>query len=81
MDEEQKKMYAVAFGNECLTNMAIAFEKGNIIEAKKQLLQGLNKLTILYPSTTDADILELLNKMKRYQTAFKNLDYKKEREK
>jgi len=81
IDEEQKKMYAVAFANECLTNMAMAFEKGNIVEAKKQLLAGLEKLNGLYPSTTDPDILELLNKMKRYQIAFKNLDYKKEREK
>jgi Ca-activated chloride channel family protein len=80
-DDEQKKMFAVAFANECLTNMAIAFGKGNIEEARKQIQLGLNKLKELYPSTADKDILDLMNKMNRYQTACNNLVHKRKLEK
>jgi Ca-activated chloride channel family protein len=80
-DEEQKKMYAVAFANECLTNMSVAFGKGNIVEARRQIQLGLTRLRELYPSTTDKDILALMEKMNRYQTACNNLAHKNKLEK
>jgi len=76
-----RKMYAVAFTNDCLTKMSTAFEKNNIPVATEALTKAAQLLQQLFPVTADADIKELKEKIKRYQTAFRNLAIKRKIEK
>jgi hypothetical protein len=77
LDEEQRKMYAVAFANSCLLKMADAFENNKTVEATDALTKAMQLLQSLYPDNADTTINELIEKIKRYQTAFKNIAYKK----
>ena len=80
INEEQKKMYAVAFANECMVKMAEAFARGDIAAAKKQLNVGLFTLKQLYGSSKDADIQNLISSMEAYLIALKNVELKKKME-
>ena len=74
---EQKKIYAVAFVNEQLFQMATAFENGETAKAGEFLEKGITKLAALYPETKDPDLLQLFSVMKKYHTAFINIANKR----
>ena len=81
VNAEQKKMFAIAFSNECLFKMAKAFEASNIPAARAQLNLGLFQLKQLYTITGDNDITEMIKKMESYLLALKNLENKRKLEK
>ncbi|RYY90661.1 MAG: VWA domain-containing protein [Chitinophagaceae bacterium] len=74
---EHRKMYAVAFVNNCLLRMATAFEKKDWKETGRNLDAAQAKLKAIYPDLTDTDIRKLWDKVGLYATALKNIAYKK----
>ncbi|GAB4091456.1 hypothetical protein GCM10028786_03820 [Flaviaesturariibacter terrae] len=74
---EQRKMYTVAFANDCLRRMSAAFEKQQLAEAKLSLDEGQAKIRALYPALDDSDIRALLDKFSAYARALSNVAYKK----
>lgn len=76
LDAEQQKMYAVAFVNEQLLQMAKAFEKGETEKARIFLETGISQFNAMYPSTKDKDLVELSELMKKYRMAFRNISDK-----
>ena len=81
INEEQKKMYAVASANDCLLKMTDAYAAADFIAAKEQLNRGLAKIKSLYGIAKDTDIISLVKKMELYLLALNNLEYKKKVEK
>jgi uncharacterized protein YegL len=77
LDAEQRKMYAVAYVNQQLLQMAAAFEQNNTVAATTALASASALLQQLFPANSDQDIQALQEKVQRYQTAFKNLAYKR----
>ncbi len=77
MEPEQKKMYAVAVANDQLLQMATSFEKGETEKAHGCVEKGIALLTTLCPETKDPELVDLLNKMKKYRIAFINIANKK----
>ncbi|MFM6924313.1 MAG: vWA domain-containing protein [Ferruginibacter sp.] len=81
VNAEQKKMFAIAFSNDCLLKMVNAFAEGNIRAAQVQVNQGLARLKQLYKITgDDNDIVEMIKKMDTYLLALKNLENKRKLE-
>lgn len=73
--DEHRKLYTVAFVNDCLLRMALSAERLQWNDCRKALESATSRLQALYPGAGDADIDALRAKVALYATALKHVAY------
>jgi hypothetical protein len=73
LDQQKKKMYAVAITNQSLKAMGDAFVKGDYTAVKLAVDSALRQLKELFPTTDDKDIKELVKSMETYTSSLKKV--------
>ncbi len=72
VDQQQKKLYAIAVMNQSIKVMAEAFAAENIDRAKNALVRANEQVKDIYPNAKDEDILELVGRMEDYAVSIDN---------
>ncbi|MEZ5197565.1 MAG: VWA domain-containing protein [Bacteroidales bacterium] len=72
VDNQEKKLYAIAVMNQSIKVMAEAFAAGDIEKARNALLRAREQVKDIYPKAEDKDILELVAKMEDYAISIDN---------
>jgi molybdopterin-biosynthesis enzyme MoeA-like protein len=70
VEQEQKKLYAIATMNQTLKVMAQAVEAKNNTKARQVLVSTYTQMRNLFPKATDEDVRKLMESIDRYIHAF-----------
>jgi Ca-activated chloride channel family protein len=73
LDKNQKKIMMVAIANQCMKQMANAYEAGNKTEAEKAINDGVRQINLLFPNGAPVEMLDLMQKLNSYTTAFQTM--------
>ena len=73
LDKNQKKIMMVAIANQCMKQMANAYEAGNKTEAEKAINDGVRQINLLFPNGAPVEMLDLMQKLNAYTTAFQTM--------
>ncbi|MBN1337812.1 MAG: VWA domain-containing protein [Bacteroidales bacterium] len=77
VEQETKKLYAIAILNQSMKVMADAFAEENIPKAKNALERAFEQISELYPNAKDEDVDKLVAQMANYSVALDNFERKK----
>jgi uncharacterized protein YegL len=73
IDQDQKKLYAVAVMNQSIKVMAEAFQKNDKIAAKAALENCMAEMKKLFPQATDEQVKTLMQQMQSYMDILNGL--------
>jgi hypothetical protein len=73
LDQEEKKLYAIAILNQSLKVMAEAYENEDIITAKEALKQGVSQIEEIFPDAKPKDVKTLLDDAYNYIMLLKQI--------
>ena len=73
LDKNQKKMMMVAIANQCMKNMANAYEAGDKAKAEAAIDDGVRQIQLLFPNGVPAEMTDLMQKLNTYTTAFETM--------
>ncbi|MCD4736943.1 MAG: VWA domain-containing protein [Bacteroidales bacterium] len=76
IDQEQKKLYAIAVMNQSVKVMADAFAEDNVPKARYTIERALEQMNELYPDAKDEDVEKLVAQMSNYTKALDNYERK-----
>ena len=66
LENEEKKLYAIAIMNQSLKVMADAFSQDDFIKAQKAVNRSIEQIKNLYPKARDENVTQLYNKLQEY---------------
>lgn len=75
LENEHKKLYAIAVMNQSLKVMADAFSKDDFEKAEKAVLRAIEQINEIYPQAKDKDVENLFQTLKNYSDIL--MQYKK----
>ena len=76
VDQEQKKLYAIAVMNQSMKVMADAFAEENIPKARYTIERAFEQMKELYPGAKDEEVEKLVAQMANYSKALDNFERK-----
>ncbi|MFN8257008.1 MAG: VWA domain-containing protein [Bacteroidales bacterium] len=71
MENEEKKLYAIAIMNQSLKVMADGFSQNNYVKAEDAVNRCIEQIQELYPGAKDTDVENLYRTLKEYSTILK----------
>jgi hypothetical protein len=71
LEQQEKKLYAIAIMNQSLKVMADAFSKDDYVGAEKTANRALDQMQELYPQAVDDDLKKLYATLKEYSDILK----------
>jgi len=80
MENEQKKLYAIAIMNQSLKVMADAFWQDDFVKAQKAVIRSMEQIKELYPKAKDEDVANLYKRLQEYSdilTQYKKNKFRK----
>ncbi|MBU0763541.1 MAG: hypothetical protein KJ607_01760, partial [Bacteroidetes bacterium] len=76
LQQEEKKLYAIAIMNQALKVMAESYAAGDIVKAFETLNRTAEQVKEIFPTVNDADVNKLLKELNTYVMAFLYLQKK-----
>jgi Mg-chelatase subunit ChlD len=70
LDQEERKLYAIAILNQSMKSMADAYALNKPEDAKNALLQGVKQVEEVFPDARPKDVQSLFDEVKRYVDLF-----------
>jgi Ca-activated chloride channel family protein len=74
MDQEEKKLYAIAVLNQTLKTMAEAFEVQNHHLAKQELKRGIQQMEEIFPEAKPKEVRKIMEEVEQYILAFNRIE-------
>jgi hypothetical protein len=71
LDQQEKKLYAIAIMNQSLKVMSDAFSKDDYIGAEKAVNRAIEQIKEIYPDAIDKDLEKLYGTLKEYSNILK----------
>jgi len=72
LDQDHRKIIAVAIANQSMKNMSNSFERGDRAAAEKAVADGIRQIHELFPQAEPAELTSLIDKLQEYVSAFQH---------